>query len=84
MSASVLAKVRHTFGELFGFDPRSVSLETQENDIPGWDSVGHLSLCGALEDAFEIQFDINELAAMTSVRTIVAIIDAKKGLLAEA
>lgn len=82
MSARTLDKVRETFGEVFGVDPGSVSLETQSNDIPGWDSVGHLSLCGALEEAFEVVFDTIELADVGDVRTIVAVIEAKKGLTA--
>jgi acyl carrier protein len=82
MSARTLDKVRETFGEVFGVDPRLVSLETQSNDIPGWDSVGHLSLCGALEEAFEVVFDTIELAEVGDVRTIVAVIEAKKELAA--
>jgi acyl carrier protein len=83
MSTGVLAKVREIFNELFDVDPQSVSLETKAVDITGWDSVGHLSLCGALEDAFDVRFDVGELAEMNSVRTIVSIIDTKKGLPAE-
>jgi len=44
--------------------------------------VGHLSLCGALEETFEVQFATSELAEMNSVRVIVSIIEAKKGIMA--
>lgn len=74
---ATLDKVRETFEQLFGVDPYSVSLETQSSDIPGWDSVGHLSLCGALEETFEVRFDVSDFAEMNSVRTIVAVIDGK-------
>ena len=84
MSTAVLTKVQEVLKELFGINPHSVSLETKAFDIPGWDSVGHLSLCGALEDAFGIQFNASELADMDSVRAIVTVIDGKKGLAAEA
>ncbi len=30
-------------------------------DIPAWDSVGHMALMAALEDAFEIELDIDEI-----------------------
>lgn len=79
MRHDILPKVQETFKQLFGVNPGSVSLETNSFDIPGWDSVGQLSLCGALEEAFEIRFDSRELSEMTSVRTILAIIDAKRG-----
>jgi acyl carrier protein len=84
MSKDVLTKVREIFKELFDADPHSISLETRASEIPQWDSVGHLSLCGALEEAFEIRFAVNELAEMTNVRTIVSIVESKKTLLAEA
>jgi len=84
MSKDVLTKVREIFKELFDADPDSISLETRASEIPQWDSVGHLSLCGALEEAFEIRFAVNELAEMTNVRTIVSIVESKKTLLAEA
>ena len=84
MSNGVLMKVREIFAELFEVDPRTVSLETKASEIPAWDSVGHLSLCGVLEEAFESRFDVGDLAEMNSVRAIVSTIEAKKGLLAEA
>jgi len=84
MSAAVLTKVQEVLKELFGINPHSVSLETKAFDIPGWDSVGHLSLCGALEEAFDIRFNASELADMDSVRAIVAVIGGKKRLAADA
>lgn len=83
MSIAVLAKVQEVLKELFAINPHSVSLETKAFDIPGWDSVGHLSLCGALEEAFDIRFNASELADMDSVRAIVTVIDGKKGLTRE-
>jgi acyl carrier protein len=83
MNTAVLTKVQEVLKELFGIAPHSVSLETKAFDIPGWDSVGHLSLCGALEEAFGITFNAGELADMNSVREIVSVIDNKKGLSAE-
>jgi acyl carrier protein len=84
MSKDVLTNVQEIFKELFVADPYSVSLETKASDIPEWDSVGHLSLCGALEEAFEIQFDVSDLAEMTSVCAIVSVMGAEKRPPAEA
>ena len=77
---TVLTKVREILKEVFGADPRLVSMETLAVDISGWDSVGHLSLCGALEEAFKIRFDANDLAEMNSVKSIITIIEAKKDM----
>ena len=34
--------------------------------IPSWDSVGHMSLIGALEDAFDIMLDTNDIIDFNS------------------
>jgi acyl carrier protein len=80
---TVLTKVREILKEVFGVDPRLVSMETEATDMSGWDSVGHLSLCGALEETFKIQFDANDLAEMNSIQSIITIIKAKKDMHAE-
>lgn len=73
----VLAKVREAFKAAFDIDPESVSMETSASDISGWDSVGHLSLAGNLEEVFGISLDVDDLMEMENVREIVSIITAK-------
>ena len=76
-TADVLTTVREAFKSAFDVDPQLVSIETSPSDIPGWDSVGHLSLASYLEQAFEISLDVDELMEMESVREIVRIIKTK-------
>jgi len=73
----ILAKVQEAFKASFDIDSRLVSLETTASDIPGWDSVGHLSLGAHLEEVFRISLDVDDLMEMENVRAIVRIIDAK-------
>ncbi len=35
-------------------------------DIPAWDSVGHMSLISALEDAFDIMMDTDDIIDLSS------------------
>jgi acyl carrier protein len=73
----VLTKVRQAFKAAFDIDPQLVSMETTADDVPGWDSVGHLSLGANLEEVFEISLDVDDLMEMESVRKIVLIITTK-------
>ena len=73
----ILNKVQEAFKASFDIDPQSVTMETTADDVPGWDSVGHLSLGANLEEVFEISLDVDDLMEMESVRKIVAIITAK-------
>lgn len=73
----VLSKVKEAFATAFGVEPDSVTLDTSASDIPLWDSVGHLSLASALEEAFGIRLDVDELMEMENVREIVRVITPK-------
>ena len=70
----VLNKVREAFKAAFDINPQLVSMETTASDISAWDSVGHLSLAGNLEEVFGISLDVDELMEMENVREIVRII----------
>ena len=35
-------------------------------DIPSWDSVGHMTLIAALEDAFDIMMDTDDIIDLSS------------------
>ena len=43
---------------------------------PRWDSLKHVAVIFALEDEFDIQFDEDQMAALTSLSAIVEAVDA--------
>ena len=73
----ILTNVREAFKSAFNIDPQSVSMETEASDISAWDSVGHLSLAGNLEEVFGITLDVDDLMEMESIREIVRIVQTK-------
>lgn len=73
----VLPKVQEAFHEAFGVESRQVTLETGAAQVPGWDSMGHLSLASHLERLFGITLDVDELMEMENVQAIVRIIEGK-------
>ena len=60
-----IEKYLNTFTETF-----SVSAEEAEKlkyqEIPEWDSVGHMGLIAALEDAFGIMMDTDDIIDLSS------------------
>lgn len=50
--ASVESKVTQIFEDLFDVDPGAVKPDSSPDDIEKWDSLGHVNLMAALEDAF--------------------------------
>lgn len=73
----VFTKVQQAFHDAFDVDSKLVSIETTPDDIPGWDSVGHLALASSLESAFGVSFDVDDLMEMENVREIVRILQSK-------
>jgi acyl carrier protein len=73
----ILTKVQEAFKTAFDVEPTSVTMETQASDIPSWDSVGHLSLASAVEEALGVRLDVDDLMEMESVRAIVRIVTPK-------
>ncbi len=48
-----------------------VTPDTAQTNTPQWDSLKHINIIFAIEDAFGVQFDEDELAKLTSVSALV-------------
>jgi acyl carrier protein len=61
------AKLRDCFSQALGIPLEQVTDEVAYNSIKQWDSVGHMALVAALEGAFEIMLDTDDILALSSV-----------------
>lgn len=52
---------------------------TSQANCEKWDSMGHLNLIVALEDAFDTDLEPEEIAEMTDVAAIIRILKTKVG-----
>ncbi len=55
------------FCEALNVSISRVNDELSYNTIPEWDSVAHMALVAALEDAFDIMMDTDDIIDMSSV-----------------
>ena len=74
----LLIKVQAAFNTAFGIEPELITIGTTPKDVPAWDSMGHVALVSALEQAFGLNFDVDEVMDMENVRQIVRIVEAKQ------
>lgn len=68
-------RVVETFARVLGLPADAITDETRYGGIPEWDSIAHMSLVAALEDAFGIMIDMDDVVDMSTVakaREIVA------------
>ena len=74
---SLTERLAGVFDEAFGCDPQQFSVDMAPEDVPNWDSVGHMNMVMQLENEFDQQFDVDEIMEMSSPAKIVEILRAK-------
>jgi acyl carrier protein len=77
MTSAVFERVRGIAADVLQVPEARITPEARPATIEGWDSVQHLNLILALEDAFGVQFAPEEIEEMTSIDGIVSAIDAR-------
>ena len=66
--------LKRVFLEVFDDDTLLISDALVREDLDAWDSLGHMRLVYATEEAFSVSFTIDEIEAMTSVSRILDMI----------
>jgi acyl carrier protein len=64
MSNKIMIKC---FVDALGISEETVADDLEYNSIPQWDSVAHMQLVAALEEAFDIMLDTDDIIDMSSV-----------------
>ena len=70
----VLNKLTEVFQDVFDDETIVITDETTADDIEDWDSLEHINLIVAVEQAFSIKFNMNEVTSMKNVGEMVDII----------
>lgn len=73
----ILAKLTLVFRDVFDDDTIVLSDDTSALDIPQWDSLTHITLCVAAEDAFGTHLSTGEIARLANVGELVALLGEK-------
>ena len=59
-------KYRKIFIESLGIEESSFKESIKYNEIPEWDSIGHMTLMSGLEDAFKIALETDDIIDFSS------------------
>lgn len=65
-----LTALQAVFQEVFDDDGLAIADGMAREDLPAWDSLGHIRLVAATEEAFGVSFTIEEIESMTDVGRI--------------
>ena len=66
----VYSRLKEVFQDVFD---KEVALTdaTTAADVPGWDSLNHITLIGTIEDEFDIKFPMKDVVHMKNVGELV-------------
>jgi len=67
-------RVKAVMAAVFGIDAADIDESTSPEDLPKWDSQGHMSLVVALEQEFDVEFDDAQMLEMLSCELVVRIV----------
>jgi acyl carrier protein len=73
----VLCQLQRVFQEVLEKDTLQITPETEQIDIPEWDSIAQVTMIWSIEKEFGIRFSAREASGLISVEAIVEAILAK-------
>lgn len=71
---AIWSALRQVFCEIFDDPQITIGPGTSAKDIPDWDSLAHIQLMVAVEQAFGMRFNTGEVASLNNVGEMVALI----------
>lgn len=79
MSTSpLLTQLLPLFRETLDQDDLVLQPETRPRDVSGWDSLAHVRLVAAIEEALGIQFSLDDVKMPETVGAFLALIEARR------
>lgn len=72
----IFAKLTEIFEDVFDREGIELAEETTAKDVEGWDSLTHIALLAAVEDEFDIKFDMKDVQGLKDVGALVSAIEA--------
>jgi len=67
----VYERLNAVFADVFDDDELTVNDETTAADVDGWDSLMHITLIDAVEEEFDISFDMKTIVKLKNVGEMV-------------
>ena len=68
-------KYRNSFAESLNVKPDLVNDDLKYNEIPEWDSIGHMTLISKLEEEFNISMETDDIVSFDSFKKGIEILE---------
>ena len=74
---TAIEKYKKVFIESLSIEPDVFSEEIKYNDVPEWDSIGHMTLMSALEDEFKVTLETDDIIDFSSYKKGIELLSSK-------
>ena len=64
-------------GQVLGVDPTTLNEESNAQNTPKWDSLRHIEVVFAMENAFHVRFTMPEIASLRKLGDIRKLLESK-------
>ena len=75
--ATILAGLTNLFREIFDDDRLVLTPDTAAADVPGWDSMNHITIVVEAERQFGVKFRTSEIEELRNVGELITLIEQK-------
>lgn len=76
---TIIERIQSIIRDVFGDDSIIIDRSTNTSEVPGWDSITHISILEAIQDEFCINLTLDEMIELTDIQSIINKIIEKKG-----
>lgn len=73
----VLERITDIIRENLDNDDIVLTAQTEAKDVDGWDSLAHVRIMVAVEEAFNVRFTTDEITSLKDVGSLIALIQAR-------
>ena len=68
---NLFAQLQDALATTLKVSAKDITDTTKDEDIPAWDSLGHVNVMMTLEQTFDIALDVEDFPKLTSVPAII-------------
>ncbi len=70
-------KIKNILATVMSIDPKDISESRSVDSVDSWDSLRHMMVISALEEAFEIDFDDKEVIELVDYKSLCEAVQVK-------
>ena len=65
------------FEKSLEIDADSLDLNSEFEEVPGWDSLGHIKIISEIENRLDLEFEIDEIVGQDTILKLIDMVKAK-------